>query len=45
MIKMGASDPWKSASDPWSVSAPDELQNRPLVLRSGVLGPSKLIHT
>ena len=35
----------KSSSDPWLVNAPDKLQRRPLILRWGVLGPSKLIPT
>jgi hypothetical protein len=33
----------KKPSDPWIVKAPAELQHRPLILRKGVLGPSKLI--
>ena len=35
----------KSSSEPWLVNAPDKLQHRPLILRWGVLGPSKLIPT
>ena len=33
----------KTRTDPWIVNAPSELQSRPLILRQGVLGSSRLI--